>query len=46
MAFYLIVLMWINSYGSMGYPPCDGPGTCVEPPRPVKACFVKGEPCE
>ena len=46
MILHLLILAWLAAGGSMGYPPCPGPGTCVEPPRPIHACFVKGEPCE
>ena len=46
MILHLLILAWLAAGGSMGYPPCPGPGACVEPPRPAIACFDRGQPCD
>lgn len=44
-AFSLVVLLWLAIMGSMRPVACPNDRLCVEAPRPIHACFEKGEPC-
>ena len=45
MILHLLILAWLAVHGDAGT--CSPQDVlCYEPPRPVRACFVRGEPCE